>query len=85
MTVLRATTDVEQGFPFDPKRPFLAGDLTDIGLMRHGTSEGKAAVMVIVTLPDGTQVIGQTTWALLRTAYAGLSASPIVAEEVIDP
>lgn len=61
------------------------GMLTDIGLLRHGTHRGKAVVGLVVTMPDGTRVIGQTTWALFRTAYVGLAASPIVAEEVIDP
>jgi hypothetical protein len=61
------------------------GTVTDIGLLRHGTVSGKATVAVVVTLDGGNKIIGQTTWALLRTAFAGLAASPIVAEEVIDP
>jgi hypothetical protein len=61
------------------------GMLTRIGLLRHGTMGGKATVGLVVTLPDGQQVLAQTTWALLRTAFAAMNASPIVAEEVIDP
>jgi hypothetical protein len=61
------------------------GMVTDIGLLRHGTTSGKASVGLIVTLADGRQVLGQTTWALLRTAVRALAATPIVAEEVIDP
>lgn len=86
MTHLGVHLDVEQhGFPLDPKRMVAAGDLSDIGLMRNATGAGKAGVLLIVTLPDGSQVAAETTWALLRTAYAALAASPIVAEEVIDP
>lgn len=86
MSHLGVYTDVERGgFPLDENRLVGAGNVSDIGLMRNATSQGKAGVMVIITLPDGKQVVGQTTWVLLRTAYAGLNASPVVAEEVIDP
>lgn len=56
-----------------------------VALMRNGTASGKAVVFFDVQLPDGSHVIAQTTWALLRTCYAGLAATPIVADEVIDP
>lgn len=62
-----------------------SGMIKDIGLLRHGTENGKATVAITIELEDGSVVLGQTTWALLRTAYAALAASPIVAEEVIDP
>lgn len=84
MTPLSLHLDVEQ-YPLPQDGLVADGAITDIGLLRHGTVEGKAAVGIVVTMPDGTRVIGQTTWALLRTAFVGLSASPIVAEEVIDP
>ena len=61
------------------------GLISSIGLLRHGTTGGKATVGIIIQLPDGSTVLGETTWALLRTAYGALNASPIVAEEVIDP
>lgn len=63
----------------------VVGMLTRIGVLRHGTVGGKATVALVVTMPDGEQVLAQTTWALLRTAYAVLAASPLIAEEVIDP
>ena len=61
------------------------GNVTRIGLLRHGTVEGNATVALVVTLEDGRQIGAQTTWALLRTVYGALNASPIVAEEVIGP
>jgi hypothetical protein len=84
MIPLTLHLDVEQN-PLPTDNLVADGELSDIGLLRHGTKSGKAVVAVVVTLADGRQVIGQTTWALLRTAYAGLAASPIVAEEVIEP
>jgi hypothetical protein len=86
MTVLDVFADAEQpGFPLDADRMITHGDISAIGLLRHGTSKGKASVALVITTADGKQVLGQTTWALLRTAFAALNASPIVAEEVIDP
>jgi hypothetical protein len=61
------------------------GQLTDIGLLRHGTGGGRASVSMLVTLPDGTQVFAETTWRLLKTAVRALAASPIAAEEVGEP
>lgn len=88
MTPLTITLDVDRA-PWDDLRLALPhmpdGRLARIGLLRHGTEGGKASVGVVIELPDGTHVIGQTTWALLRTAFQALAASPIVAEEVIDP
>lgn len=85
MTPLSITLDVERNPWTDipPKGP--NGMLTRVGLLRHGTEGGKASVGLVVELEDGTKVIAQTTWALFRTAYAAMAASPIVAEEVIDP
>lgn len=84
MTPLSITLDVER-HPWNDLRPGGDGALVRVGLLRNGTVNGRATVAVVVELPDGSHVIGQTTWTLLRTAYAALAASPIVAEEVIDP
>jgi hypothetical protein len=86
MTPLAVTPDVERAPWTDLRlRPGDDGALARIGLLRHATVQGKAGVAVVIDLPDGTQVIGQTTWALFRAAYAALAASPVAAEEVIDP
>lgn len=86
VTTLEVCPDVDNGqFPLDAQLMVAGGDLTAIGLMRNATQDGKAGVLMVVTLPDGRQVAAQTTWALMRTAFAALNASPAVAEEVIDP
>ena len=91
MTMLTVIPDLEQQEFIDWKRAQACnrkhgeGTVTGVGLMRNGTKGGKAVVMFRIEQPDGSQVIGQTTWALLRTAYGALAATPIVAEEVIDP
>jgi hypothetical protein len=86
VTPLTVTLDVERAPWTDLRpRPGDDGTLARIGLLRHATVQGKAGVAVVIDMPDGTQVIGQTTWALFRTAYAALAASPVVAEEVVDP
>lgn len=85
-TGLSVHTDAEcSSFPLDARRLVAEGQLTAVGLLRHGTGRGRASVSMVVTLADGTQVFAQTTWALLRSAYAALAASPIAAEEVDEP
>lgn len=59
------------------------GMLTRIGLLRHGTQEGRATVGLVVTLDDGTQVLAQTTWRLLFGAVHALAAGPVGREEVM--
>jgi hypothetical protein len=61
------------------------GVVERLGLLRNGMQSGAASVAVVVALPDGSHVIGETSWAALRTAFAGMSASPVVAEEIIGP
>lgn len=55
--------------------------LAAVGLLRHGTSGGRAAVLLRVDLPDGRQVVAQTTWRAFKAAAWALAASPIAAEE----
>ena len=83
---LRVIADAQQTAGlFDRDRPYALGEMAAVGLMRHGTVEGNAAVLVTVELPDGTQAVGQTTWRLFKAAAAALAASPIAAEEVTGP
>lgn len=84
MTPLSIHLDCQQQ-PLELDQLVADGSLTAIGLLRHGTEQGKASVAVVVTLADGTQVLGQTTWALLRAAVGAMAASPAAAEEVVDP
>jgi len=55
-----------------------------IGLLRHGTSEGRASVGLLIELPDGRQVIAETSWRLLSTAVRAMAAGPVGSEEVLD-
>lgn len=82
MIPIQIATDAEQvSIGLDHSRMVGQGVLTGIGLLRHGTVEGNATVSMIVTFDDGRQVFAETTWRLLRAAYAVLSVSPIAAEE----
>lgn len=85
MTSLSIHTDVERDFPLDRSRMVAEGRLTAIGLLRHGTVGGKATVSMVITLPGGSQVFAETTWALFNAAARALAASPIAAEEVQGP
>ncbi|KLL11565.1 MULTISPECIES: hypothetical protein [Protofrankia] len=60
------------------------GTLDRIGLLRHGTTSGRATVGLAIRLEDGTYVIAETTWRLLRGAVRALAASPIGQEETDD-
>lgn len=85
MTPLNIHLDAEQDRIDMGKGLAAHGMIDSIGLLRNGTSEGKASVAITIKLADGSVVLGETTWALLRMAYTALAASPIIAEEVIDP
>lgn len=85
MSQLNVALDAEQSLVVDRARLIGQGHLTDIGLLRHGTSGGRASVSMLVTLPDGRQVFAETTWRLLKTAVHALAHSPIAAEEVDGP
>lgn len=65
----------------DPKA-LAHGTLVRVGLLRHGTTEGRASVALMVKLDDGRTVIAETTWRLFHTAARALAASPVAAEEV---
>lgn len=80
MTPLDVRPDMERA-PWTNVRNPLHGQLTSIGLLRHGTSGGNASVALLVTLDDGRHVVAQTTWRLLRTAVRALASSPVAAEE----
>jgi hypothetical protein len=56
-----------------------------IGLLRHGTANGNAVVMMRIELPDGQYVVAQTTWKLMSLAVKALAGTPIASEEVLDP
>lgn len=81
-TPLDVRTDIERA-PYtelDPKAT-LHGQLVSIGLLRNGTTKGRASVALVVRLDDGRHVIAETTWRLFNTAAQALAASPTIAEE----
>lgn len=86
MIPLSLTSDMDR-FPWEDVKPLNGelGALTRVGLMRNGTTRGRATVVFLIELQDGTQVAAQTTWALFRSAFTAFNATPIVAEEVIEP
>lgn len=84
-TILDVTSDIER----DPwsdyaDRDLRNGEWTRIGLLRNGTTGGRATVAVAVELPDGTVVFGETTLRLFRIASAAVLATPIAVEEPLD-
>lgn len=85
MTSLSIHPDVERDFGLDHTKLVAQGQLTAVGLLRHGTTGGNATVSMVVTLADGSQVFAETTWALFSAAARALAASPIAAEEVQGP
>ena len=81
-TPLDVRPDVAQS-PYtelDPK-DLLHGQLVSIGLLRNGTTEGRASVALVVRLDDGRMVMAETTWRLFNTAARALAVSPTIAEE----
>lgn len=80
-TGLSIYPDAEQRNGLDPDRPMVEASFNGIGLLRDGTSKGKASVALFLRLPDGTQVLAQTAWSAFHTAAQALAASPIAAEE----
>lgn len=78
MVPLSVTMNCEIDPWTDLKRDAIVpGDVERIGLMPDGTASGRPAVILLVRLPDGTPVVAQTTWALLRSAVRALNASPV--------
>lgn len=51
-----------------------SGRVSAIGAIPDGTAAGLASVVVIVTLANGTTVLGETTLALLSNATRALAA-----------
>lgn len=53
-----------------------SGTITKIGLLPDGTTNGQPSLVLVVTLPDGGTVIGQTSWRLFARSFYALLASP---------
>jgi hypothetical protein len=73
--------DVRPDLSADPWRDLNAddlrrGELTRVALLPEGTTDACASVALLAVLDDGTQVVIETTWRLLRTAVRAIAASP---------
>ena len=56
------------------------GVVERIGLMRGGTREGRATVMMLVRTDDGQWVVGETTLRLFTAAARSIAACPLASE-----
>jgi hypothetical protein len=63
--------------PWDLSENYETGKICGVGLVR--LSEGPT-VAVLVCLPDGTHVVGETTLSLAKAAVDHLSGAPIALE-----
>ncbi|HEY9413156.1 MAG TPA: hypothetical protein VIQ30_00220 [Pseudonocardia sp.] len=81
MEPLSVTPDIDLAPWTDIPATTPQGRLERIGLLRNGTSEGRATVGLVIRLPDGTAVVAETTWRLFNTSARALAASPIASEQ----
>lgn len=51
------------------------GAIVKIGRLPRGTTSGKSTVSILIEMPDGKLVAGQTTLALMTNAVRALSAA----------
>lgn len=51
--------------------------LERVGVLPNATKEGRAGVALLIRLPDGRQVIAETTLRLFNAASAAVAATPI--------
>ena len=80
-TKIRVYPDGDGAFSDVDRGTVLAGMIERVTLLRNGTQTGRAALAVLVRLPDGRAVIAQTTYRLAVAAARSIAASPIAAEE----
>lgn len=74
--------DIRPNIELNPWTDIPSGSIDDglierIGLRPNGTANGRPSIALLIRLPDGSPVIAQTTWALLRAAVRALDASPV--------
>lgn len=84
MEPLIVTPDIEQAPWTDIPSDAPQGKLERIGLLRNGTTGGRATVGFVIRLADGTAVVAETTWRLFNTSARALAASPVASEETQD-
>lgn len=72
MTHLDITLDLSLHPWADCRHLKQLGTVARIGRLPGGTDSGKSTVTVLVTMPDGKQVMAQTTMALFLAAAQAL-------------
>lgn len=73
MIPLTITTDIEKTPWTDLQdKCKVLGTVTRIGRLPRGTTSGKSTVSIVIEMPDGTTVMGQTTLALFANAALAL-------------
>lgn len=82
-TQLDITPDIDLA-PWKDAKGAKHGIVERVGLLRNGTSSGRAAVEILIRLDDGSLVLAETTLRLARTAAAGIVASAVFSEEPMD-
>ena len=74
MIPLSITPNIESNpWPELKDQPF--GKITKIGRLPRGTTSGKSTVTLVITLPDGKIVAGETTLVLMQNAITVLTAA----------
>lgn len=48
-----------------------------VGLLPEGMASGDPAFEIVVCLADGTRIVAETSWRLMRNALHALEVSPI--------
>lgn len=74
MITLRVSMDVEKDpIHYEGEKdghPDELGEVSAIGVLQHGTEEGRPSVTVRIDFADGSYVLGQTTLRMLNMAIA---------------
>lgn len=74
MIPITITPNIDQAPWTDLKHVPQMGTITRIGRLPHGTKSGASTVTVCIEMPDGTQVLAQTTLALFLAAARAIEA-----------
>ena len=72
MIPLHVQTDLDKNPWTDLQHVKELGTITRIGRLPNGTTSGKSVVGIVITMKDGTQVMGQTSMALFEYAATAL-------------
>ena len=77
MTTLDITPNLDATPWTDLKDVKQLGRISRVGRLPEGTSGGKSTVVLLITMPDGQQVLGETTLALFAAAAGAMQAADV--------